>query len=1095
MRTTFQFSLIVLLATNVVHAAEPPNPYSTAAQRYADALLKYGRDHYGPVHTPLFAHMLDLRTLEVPKQRTAAEWLAEMSQWKEDRNYLIWGKDRSSVLWAQDSNLLWDTENIRLLYALSRESGDARFANAAEDYMRYFLKHCVSRTTGLFAWGEHIAYNIVDDEIHGQRHELQHPSPLWDELWRLDPDAVQNEIEGVYKYHITDRRTMAYDRHANFWNGLPERDQATILGYIATYIDSFAFLNQRTHNQKYNDWARKLVLAFQSKSDAAGLYPDNWTEQQARELPYAFIARPNIAIGLYSAYERTHDERWLDDANRYLEVCDRSFRSGSMKPMDRKPGEAALVQAALKGYEITGNAAYLETATRTGGEILAEEQPHAQMASTLAEKLNAIRRLYEVTGDQRWLNGARKMGDYALVAFIHPSGLIRGTAIIDRPAYYDAIQGPGALALALHDLGNIKGASTPSKPHAYDATPPPVIADIQFPKVGGNQERIAVSARITDPAGVKHASLHYAYGNEVGFTDSDPEVAGDRYTFHIPPPGLTFLGDVFFAVEATGAKRTLSGWNHLRTAAYEMKKPENGALRFVGVGLTVESVVVERPVRAQLSKVPPVGVSQPSQGWASTGRYLCFDGPVKGARITMSYAPEDTWRLIGSTLAVAYLSGTKWHRVPSKIDAKSGTVSAEYHAADCWTLVGEDRVLWRAPGRHGGVAMADFDGNGKYEVATVAWQPGQLLSSEGKPIGDYPVDPPYHPLQNPSSPIIATLRPGDSPLLLFGAPAGYVYAYDKSAKLRWRAEVGGEILGGVAVGRLTNGPELSVVATWNGGVGAIDSGGRTIWHKDLPTPSGSVPVLVDLDGDGKLDIVLTAGSQVIALKGDSGSALWSYNLPGAHFTTPTAGAFVRDGKPRVVTGDETGVVYALDETGKLLWRQTKIFGPREVPEWIDQYAPISELALADLNGTGERQVVLTTKGGDTVALTARGERLWHFASYERKVGTSLARGGHLAFADLDNDGALEVVVAQQDSFLYVLDAAGRVKWMYRGYFWYHNAPSIADLEGTGELDIVFTAPEDGGTYALRSGFKGPKGRAPWSMDRGTLARDNCAPWR
>ena len=1095
MRKTFHIFVILVSVVGAARAAEPANPYASAAQKYADALLKYGRDHYGPVHTPMFAHMLDLRTLEVPKQRTAAEWLAEMSQWKEDRNYLIWGKDRSSVLWAQDSNLLWDTENIRLLQALSRETGDPRFANAAQDYMRYFLKHCVSRTTGLFAWGEHIAYNIVDDEIHGQRHELQHPAPLWEELWPIDPDAVQNEIEGVYRYHITDKRTMAYDRHANFWNGLPERDQATILGYIATYIDAFAFLSAQTHDLKYNDWARKLLLAFQSKSDADGLYPDNWTEQQARELPYAFIARPNIASGLYSAYERTHDVRWLDDANRYVEVCDKSFKSGAMKPTDKKPGEARLVQAALRGYELTGNKAYLETATRTGTEILAEEQPHAQMASTLAEKLNALRRLYEVTGDPRWLGGARKMGDYALVAFVHPSGLIRGTAIIDRPDYYDAIQGPGALALALHDLGNLKGSAMPTKPAAYDETAPPVITDIQFPKVGSNQERISISARISDRAGVKHASLHYAYGNEVGFVDSDPEVSGDLYTFHIPPPGLTFLGDVFFAVEATGAKRTLSGWNHLRTAAYETQKPDKGTLRFVDLGLTVKNAAADKSVRAALAKVPPEGVKPPSQGWVSTGRYVCFDGPVRATRLSMTYAPEDTWRLIGSTLALAYWTGSEWRRVPSQIDAQSETVSGDFNAANCWTLMGEDRVLWRAGGRHAGVAMADFDGDGKYEVATVAWQPGQLLSSEGQAIGDYPVDPPYHPLQNPSSPIIASLHRGDPPLLLFGAPAGYVYAYDRAGKLRWRTEVGGEILGGVAVGALTDGPDLSVVATWNGGVSAIDSAGRTIWRKDLPTPSGSVPVLVDLNGDGKLDIVLTAGTEVIALKGESGARLWSYNLPGARFTPPAAGAFVRGGKPRIVTGDETGVVYALDESGKLLWRQTKIFGPREVPEWIDQYAPISELALADLRGTGERQVVLTTKGGDTIALTARGERLWHFASYERKVGTSLARGGHLAFADLDNDGALEVIVSQQDSYLYVLDAAGRSKWMYRGYFWYHNAPSIADLQGTGELDIVFTAPEDGGTYALRSGFKGPKGRAPWSMDRGSLERANCAPWR
>ena len=41
-------------------------------------------------------------------------------------------------------------------------TGEKRFAQAADDYMRYFLKCCVSRTTGLFAWGEHVAYNVLD---------------------------------------------------------------------------------------------------------------------------------------------------------------------------------------------------------------------------------------------------------------------------------------------------------------------------------------------------------------------------------------------------------------------------------------------------------------------------------------------------------------------------------------------------------------------------------------------------------------------------------------------------------------------------------------------------------------------------------------------------------------------------------------------------------------------------------------------------------------------------------------------------------------------------------------------------------------------
>ena len=110
----------------------------------------------------------------------------------------------------------------------------------------------------------------------------------------------------------------------------------------------------------------------------------------------------------------------------------------------------------------------------------------------------------------------------------------------------------------------------------------------------------------------------------------------------------------------------------------------------------------------------------------------------------------------------------------------------------------------------------------------------------------------------------------------------------------------------------------------------------------------------------------------MALKGDTGAVLWKYQVPGATFITPAAGQFVPHGKPRIVTGDESGVIYALDENGKLLWRQDRIFGPREVPEPFAQYAGISEIGLADLDHRGERQIIATTKSGETVALDARG---------------------------------------------------------------------------------------------------------------------------
>jgi hypothetical protein len=452
-----QLLACLALVSVSLSAAPPDSRFYRAAYRYADALLKHGRDHYGPRATPMFVHMIDLRTLEVPKQRTAAAWREEMSSWHEDKNYLLWGKDRSSTDWAQDSNLLWDTESIRLFEALTRATGEDRFHRAAVEYMRFFLKHCISPTTGLFAWGEHVAYNVTDDQVHGKRHELQHAAPLWEELWSIDPDAVRREIEGIYRYHISDKRSMAFDRHANFWNGAPERDQATILGYVGTYVSSFAFLKAKTGDQKYDDWARRLVLAFQSKSDEQGLYPDNWTDRQMRELPFIYQPRPAVALGMYMAYEYTRDRRWLDDANRYMLACAPAFLTGAADNASIA-ARWQFIDYAVRAWKDTGERRYLDMAVQVGQAILATAPPRTQMASMQADRIIALVVLYQATREKRWLDGARQAGEYALQAFVHPSGLIRGTAVVDRPDYYDAIQGPGALALALYRLGTVDTA-------------------------------------------------------------------------------------------------------------------------------------------------------------------------------------------------------------------------------------------------------------------------------------------------------------------------------------------------------------------------------------------------------------------------------------------------------------------------------------------------------------------------------------------------------------------------------------------------------------------------------------------------------------
>ena len=66
--------IVILLLSHlpICLATEPPDPtdpnrYLNAVRTFADNVLKYGRDTYGPKHTPLFVDGLNIHTHELVK--------------------------------------------------------------------------------------------------------------------------------------------------------------------------------------------------------------------------------------------------------------------------------------------------------------------------------------------------------------------------------------------------------------------------------------------------------------------------------------------------------------------------------------------------------------------------------------------------------------------------------------------------------------------------------------------------------------------------------------------------------------------------------------------------------------------------------------------------------------------------------------------------------------------------------------------------------------------------------------------------------------------------------------------------------------------
>jgi len=109
-----QFS--ICLATETPDANNSTK-YLDAVREFADNVLKYSRDTYGPKHTPLFVDGLTIHTHEPVK------WMASNG-------------DR----WI-DSNLASQQNLFRTLDGLTKITGDPKYKQAAMDAIRHAFDH------------------------------------------------------------------------------------------------------------------------------------------------------------------------------------------------------------------------------------------------------------------------------------------------------------------------------------------------------------------------------------------------------------------------------------------------------------------------------------------------------------------------------------------------------------------------------------------------------------------------------------------------------------------------------------------------------------------------------------------------------------------------------------------------------------------------------------------------------------------------------------------------------------------------------------------------------------------------------------------
>jgi len=186
--------------------ANASSKYLDAVREFADNVLKYGRDTYGPKHTPLFVDGLNIHTHEPVK------WISpkgNLSTTTETEKWIL-------------SNFASQQTLLRTLDGLSTVTGDPKYRDAAKQAIKYAFENLTSRN-GLIYWGQLTAYDAQRDRVrgaYGPRHTIKQHYPYYELMWEVDPESTEQFIESFWSAHILDWSNLDMNRGVSL-NKLP----------------------------------------------------------------------------------------------------------------------------------------------------------------------------------------------------------------------------------------------------------------------------------------------------------------------------------------------------------------------------------------------------------------------------------------------------------------------------------------------------------------------------------------------------------------------------------------------------------------------------------------------------------------------------------------------------------------------------------------------------------------------------------------------------------------------------------------------------------------------------------------------------------
>jgi len=209
----------------------------------------------------------------------------------------------------------------------------------------------------------------------------------------------------------------------------------------------------------------------------------------------------------------------------------------------------------------------------------------------------------------------------------------------------------------------------------------------------------------------------------------------------------------------------------------------------------------------------------------------------------------------------------------------------------------------------------------------------------------------------------------------------------------------------------SDGRDEVIATTVPGSVIALDSQGGLLWHTNLKIPISISPTVVDIVEDPAPEVlVLNQTGTLYCLSSVNGSIIWSYDLPGDIEWGTTAIAVADldgDNEPEIITGTRQGHVVCLSAQGDQKWTYKGNQGFTLSP------------AVGRIGDSTEPSIIVSGTAVPLLCLNAYGKEIW-------RIDES-AKGAAPIIADIDQDGANEILAGYNNALMAV-DAQGTILW-------------------------------------------------------------------